>query len=402
MSETLFYNPNTTIATDTIATGNISVNLDLLDQWLYLRPSVSNAATIVAGMSRFANTYGLRSFGTNVFSTQAISNGSIFGSTTTTAVYGTVYMPGGYVFQVDGNGPSSCILFSSKENTVTNYSVTNTGSNRTIGGCLIPDGRFVIIPNGAGVNWIVWNNITRTSSNPISLASGQLTPTSGCCLNADGNMVVRSTQTNVFLLNTTTFAVSNALSYTGTNFGTGACLDPTGNVVFPPNSTSGVGVWNPTTGVLTRVIPATNPSGPCWGTALTGDGRVVFGTFIENNNIWVYNPFTLTCTTYSIAWAGSGIRFGSVRAMPDGRVLLVPWGGGGQYFGIFNHITNTVTTFAPGNGVPIDYLGSSFVPDGRLILANTTGRSNVVAMTGFSRGVPEAWCLHPFFNKSPF
>lgn len=394
MSETLFYNPGTTIATDTIATGNISVNLDLLDRWLYLRPSVSNAATIVAGMSRLANTYGQSVFGTNVFSTQGVSNGSIFGSTTSTAMYGTTYIPGGYVFQVDGNGPGVCALFSSKENTVTNYSIPNTGGNKGAAGTLLPDSRTLILPNSSGVNWTVWNNITRTSSTPITLAAGQLAPTYGSCYTADGNIVVRSNQSNIFLLNTTTFAVSNALDYgTGTAFAPGMCLDVTGNVILPPSGSSGVGVWNPNNGQFTRITPTSNPTNPLWGATNAGDGRVVFGVTNDANNLWVYNPFTLTCTTVSYSW-GAGWKFSGVRSMPDGRVLMTPWGGG-TYFGIFNPYTNSISTFTPGNGVPISYIGGTFVPDGRLIIGNNTGYSNIPVMTSLFRSIPEAWCMSP-------
>jgi hypothetical protein len=57
MSETVQYPSTTTIIAGAINTGNVSVNLDTVKQWAYLTPSTSNAATIVAGTKRFANTY---------------------------------------------------------------------------------------------------------------------------------------------------------------------------------------------------------------------------------------------------------------------------------------------------------------------------------------------------------
>jgi hypothetical protein len=396
MSETLFYNPGTTIATDTIATGNISVNLDLLDQWLYLRPSVSNAATIVAGMSRFCNTYGRSVWGTNVISSSILSYANAYGPTTSTAMYGAIYMPGGYVFHVDGNGPGQCAVFSSKENTVTNYAVSGTGGNGVFAGCLLPDGRALIVPiNAAPSNFLFWNNNTRTRI-ALPLAAAQRGSYGGCCVMPDGNIALYGPSGNLMTLNTTTFAFSNVTSYTGVGFGAGCQLDATGNVILSPATTSGVGVWNPTTGVLTRV-PATGLGDALYGTAIAGDGRIVFGPF-NQQNIYTYNPFTLTCTSYSFTFSGSGIRFVQPKTLPDGRVLILP-GLGGTYFAIFNHITNSVTTFTTTS--PCNTLwGGAFVPDGRLCCANTTGVSNVPILTGLSRGVPEAWCLHPFFNKN--
>jgi hypothetical protein len=397
MSETLFYNPQTTITTDTIATGNISVNLDLLDQWLYLRPSVSNAAAIVAGMSRFANTYGLNAFGTNVFATAGLSNASVFGSTTSTAMYGTTYMPGGYVFQVDGNSGGTCAVVSSKENTVTNYAVSGTGSNGTWAGCLLPDGRAIIAPIVASVGkFTIWNNITRTSSAILISASqnsGMVNPS--LCLTADGNVAINR-PSNLMVLNTTTFALSNNATITG-SYSICSCLDVTGNVILAPlNATPGIGVWNPTAGTVYNVTATGVSNDYKRVCGMTGDGRIVFESGTQTF-VTVYNPFTLSYSSYTVPWAGGSVRFRSSRSLPDGRVMFIP-GSGGTFFAMFNHVTNTVTTFVPNNLT--NYLGTpSFVPDGRLIFPNTSGSSNVPVMTCLSRGVPEAWCLHPFFNK---
>jgi len=396
MSETLFYNPGTTIATNTIATGNISVNLDLLDQWLYLRPSVSNAATIVAGMSRFCNTYGQSVFGTNVFATNGLSNASVFGSTTTTSLYGGVYMAGGYVFFVDGNGGGTCPLVSSKENTVTNYAVSGTGGNTTSAGCLLPDGRALIMPSGAGRNFVIWNNITRTSTT-LALPAGYTKFQMGGQI-ADGNIALYTdSASNCCILNTTTFTFSNNASLGARVFSIFSQLDVTGNVIIAPNSAAnGIGVWNPAAGTVYSVT-ATGVNDYCGPCAVAGDGRVIFGpatlAFLPT-----YNPFTLTYTSYAAPWSAGGLKFGALKTLPDGGVLLCP-GYGGTFFAIFNHITNSITTFTQTNPVGgAGFQGANFVPDGRLIFANTTGASNVPVMTSLSRGVPEAWCLHPFFN----
>jgi hypothetical protein len=395
MSETLFYNPNTTIATDTIATGNISVNLDLLDQWLYLRPSVSNAATIVAGMMRFGNTYGQSSFGTNVFSTQGISNASLFGTTTTVNMYGGVYMPGGYVFLVDGNGGGTCAVVSSKENTVTNYSVAGTGGNGMNAGCLLPDGRAITVP-GTGRNFVIWNNITRTSTT-LARPAGY-TKFQTATQTADGNIAFSSdAASNVCILNTSTFTFSNAGSLGTRVFSVASQLDVTGNVILSPlSAAAGVGVWNPAAGTVFSVT-ATGVNDYLRASAIAGDGRVIWepGTaaFIPT-----YNPFTLTYTSYAAPWAGGSLKFGSARTLPDGRVMLCP-SFGGTYFAIFNHITNAITTWSPVYAHLSFSNNGKFVPDGRLILPNGGG-SNVPVMTNLSRGVPEAWCMHPFFNKS--
>jgi hypothetical protein len=398
MSETLFYNPNTTISTDTIATGNISVNLDLLDQWLYLRPSVSNAATIVAGMSRFCNTYGRSIFGMNVFSTQTFSYANLYGTMTSGQIYGTAYMPGGYVFQADGNGPGVCAVFSSKENTVTNYAVSGTGGNGSTCGCLLPDGRALMVPiNAAPANFWIWNNNTRTSST-FALTTGQRGSYGGACIMPDGNIALYGPTSNLMILNTSTFVLSNITSYAGKTFGNGCTLDPTGNVIITPGTSSGVGIWNPITGILTTVATP-GSTDQQWSGAVAGDGRVVFGPWTQNY-VGTYNPFNLSYTSYPVTFLGSGVRFGMSRTLPDGRVLFLPGFSANTGFSIFDHITNTVTNFTETAFTTGTLYGGNFVPDGRFICANTTGVSNVPIITGLSRGVPEAWCLHPFFNKA--
>lgn len=314
MSETPYINART-LVTDTIKTGNISVNFDLLDQWLYLRPSVSNASTIVAGMGRMANTYGRSNYGImNIVSTQTFCYANSYGTMTSSAIYGTTYMGGGYVLQVDGNGPGVCALFSAKENTITNYSVAGTGGNGTHCGCLLPDGRAIILPLGTGnPNYQIWDNSTRTSINnalPNNIrSSGQ-----GSCIMADGNLFMPASTGNLCVMNTSTFVWSNVLNYGTNDFGSGCVLDVTGNVIIAPSGTSGVGVYNPVTNILTRVTPSGATPGGCWGAANAGDGRVVFGPFNQGTNLFVYNPFTLACTTVPYTWTGSGILFGTVKA----------------------------------------------------------------------------------------
>lgn len=400
MSETLFYNPKTTIATDTIATGNISVNLDLLDQWLYLRPSVSNAATIVAGMMRFGNTYGQSAFGTNVFSTLGMSYANTYGTMANQTIYGTIYMPGGYVFQTAGNGNNQSAVFSAKENTITNYVISGTGFNGTFGGCLLPDGRALILITGTAVNSIwLWNNITRTSST-ITIPTGQNVGYAGACQTADGNIAITpSSKSNIVLLNTTTFTLSNVYNFAPKSFGLGCSLDVTGNVIVSPtNATSGIGVWNPAAGTL-HSVPATGVTDLVRWSAVAGDGRIIFdpATF---NFIPTYNPLTLTYTSYTAPWAAGTLRFGCGKTLPDGRVLFLQ-AYGGTFCAIFNHQTNTATTFIyPVISPNLSIIGGIFVPDGRFICANTTGISNVPIITSLCRtAVPEAWCLHPFFNK---
>ena len=395
MSETLFYNPNTTLVTDTIATGNISVNLDLLDQWLYLRPSVSNAATIVAGRGRFANTYGKNAFGTNVFADGCFSYANTYGTMTNTSIYGTMYMLGGYVFETAGNGPGQCAVFSSKENTITNYAISGVGGNGTTGGCLLPDGRVIIVPiNSSVANFVLWNNNTKTTTT-VAIPVSQRGSYSGACLTPDGNVALIGPNSNLMILNTTTFTLSNTTSAGTLTWGNGCTLDVTGNVIIVPSSSSGVGVWNPLTNTLTTV-PTPGATDQQWSASVAGDGRVVFGPWSQNY-VGTYNPFNLTYTSYPVSFPSSGVRFGMSKTLPDGRVLFLPGFSAFTGLAIFDHITNTITNF--NTTIAGTLYGGNFVPDGRLILANTTGVSNVPLITGFSRGVPEAWCLHPFFNK---
>lgn len=213
---------------------------------------------------------------------------------------------------------------------------TNTGGAFT-GGVLIPDGRVIFIPllqNQIGIFDPKTNALTLTGS--------------------------------------TAEAGSSYIFHNG-------CLLPDGRVFFCPFQATRFGVFNPASGVYTSYASANMPTNNFnyGGSVVAPNGKVVCAPY-RANNIGVFDPVTNTFTTY--AGPGSTLDvFLSAVAVPDGRVIMIPFGNNlnpGRV-GIFNTITNTYTSVSTGANAFQIYLGGVLVPDGRIIMIPNTAQTHI-------------------------
>ena len=68
-----------------------------------------------------------------------------------------------------------------------------------------------------------------------------------------------------------------------------------------------------------------------------------------------------------------------------------------SYFGMFDPVAATFSTFGPANPTINKYAGGTLLPDGRIVCVPATA-SNVGVISTMVP-VDPAFCLGPFFNK---
>ena len=394
MSETVQYPSTTTIVTDTISTGNVSVTLDTLKQWPYLLASATNSAAIIAGMTRLANTYlnaqgGAFWSNALIYSTVTVSPGTVAGGNSFT---GGRVIPDGRVIMSPWNSPGIGI-WNPKTSTFTTVvsGWTNPGMQ---GAVLLQDGRVLFCPNGSYLG--LFNPTTGactsvlTSAWPSGTVGGVQVP--------DGRVIFTpATNVNIGVYNPYTNIVSSiAISPTGgTNYAYGSSvLLPNGNVVFTPLNNNFIGIFNPTTnGFSTCSTPFAINSGLYYTGCLIPDGRVVFTPTGTNVYLGIYNPATNSFTTVTLPY--SGYRTGC--SLPDGRVVLAPAGSGN--IGIYNSVTNSFTTVSGATGAT--YIGTELMSNGTVVfIPFTTGSTPPLGfLPVFNQGVPPEFTTSPMFNN---
>lgn len=403
MSETLQYPSTTTIVTDGINAGNVSVNNDLLDQWAYLRPSTANAPTIIAGLRRLANTY--------------INN------------------------QSGAFWSNSAMTYSASP------AVSLAGGDKYVGGCQLPDGRVIMAPwNIANIG--IFNPATGVYSTVVTSGTGNtIDQYQGCVLSPDGRVIfVPWTATAIGIFNPVTNAWSTVGGLPGGGKFAGGTVIPDGRIVFFPAGVTYYGFFNPITNIYTSVTPtgSTVPTGSAHiGGCLYADGRIIHGPSFNYAHVGIYNPVTNVFTTVpNVRPTNGNGEYHQAFMIPDGRVAFIPRGAnpanlglfdprtsafttivgpaaGGQFFIsgcvlpdgrvvcapanssyllVFNTVTNSFTTVAgvPGGNA---FNGMSMLKDGRII-GIPTGSTSIGIFSGFNQGIPADYCLHPFFNQN--
>lgn len=334
-------------------------------------------------------------------------------------------------------------------NTATYNAVSITwpsGSNKSYGCVLIPDGRVIFPPGDGGTYIGIFNPSTNIFSS-ISAASGY----AGGVLAPDGRVVfVPENATNVGVFNpvtgTFTTYASGAAGMTGSSSYWGGALASDGRVIFCPNNAQNVGTFNPatnsfTTYACTGTAGVTIPGGSnaYWGGVLVLDGRIVF---VPGNatNVGVFNPVTNSFTTYASGGPpGSGAHYGGVLA-PDGRVIFTP--SATPNVGTFNPSSGTYTSYPTSSVLAspgYNLIGACLLPNGNVLFASRSSvaiyifntKTNIISSTNMigtsnstnacllpdgrivfspqndttlaiisgGPSVPSEFCLHPFFNK---
>jgi len=399
MSETVQYPSTTTIVTDTISTGNVSVTLDTLKQWPYLLPSATNSATIQAGMTRLANTY-LNTQGGAFWSSYSASSYSTLSITWTPGgsnkSYGCVLLPDGRVLFPPGDGASYIGLFNPRTNAFSSI----LAASGYYGGVLVPDGRVVFVPGNA-TNVGVFNPVTSAFTTYASGATG-LTGSStftGGVLAPDGRVIFcpnNATCIGTFNPVTNSFTTYSSGGPQGANAYWGAILTMDGRVVFAPGNARNVGVFNPVTNSFTTYTGTVAPPGTNahYGGALVPDGRVIF-TPSNTPNVGIFNPYTNQYSSVSTSAYITNPSYGIIGSvlLPNGTVMFCSASSLRIY--VFDPVTNTFSS-TPMTGTGICST-ACLLPDGRVVFGPQN--DTVLPIISGNLPVPIERCLNPMFNK---
>ena len=327
MSETLYSQP---INVDTISTGNIAIQTDLLSQWLYLTPNAATANTITAGFSRFCNTY--------------TQNGAFWSNVYSLNSYSQIAVP------------------------------NNRGGTGTSGGwsgsVVVPDGRVILapqIPNAVSIG--IYNPFTNLFT---TVAAGGLGTNYAYALQGtlapDGRVIFgpfRTTAIGIFNPVTSLFTTTTG-GLTANPGHMGSCLLPNGKIMFGPYDNAWIGLFDPVTNLYTTG-PTTIGGQAYGGLVPLPDGRVLMPPNYTGTRIGMYDPFT---NTYSVVKTGltAGWYAGSGALLPDGTVAILP--NICANIGLYNPMTNSYTTVRINNDVNVSYWGSKVLPNGLLFMGS--------------------------------
>jgi hypothetical protein len=137
------------------------------------------------------------------------------------------------------------------------------------GACLLTNGN-VIVPSPGTANVIQFDPVGLISSNIVVGADGFNSLT----LAPNGNVIGTPMNSNIIVINPITRKSSNINTQTQTSFG-GACLLPSGNIIFTPTMTitANVGMFDP---VALAYSNSAASGGNFSGATLIPTGQVVF------------------------------------------------------------------------------------------------------------------------------
>ena len=398
MSETLYYSSNLNV--DTIFTGNIAVQTDLLSQWLYLTPNAATANTITAGFSRFCNTYSTSIFWSNVYSPVSYSQitvpNSIGGASGNGGWSGAVVIPDGRVI-VAPQLPTvtSLGIFNPKTNLFTTVAAAGFSTNYAYaaGNVLAPDGRVIFGPFRT-TRIGIFNPVT----NLFTTTTGGLTANPGhygACLLPTGKIMFGPYDNNwIGLFDPVTNLYTTGPTTIGGNAYAGLVPLPNGNVVICPALGTQIGMYDPFTNTYSVKVSGIT-GGWYAGGALLPNGTVALIPTAAAN-IGIYNPVTNSFTTVVIN--GTNVSHSGPKVLPNGLLFMSSYNWAGNRNGIYNYLTKTyVSVSAAGSGTQLSQ-SVALLFDGRIILPPFLNISRMGVITGFTPAVPPDFVLHPLFN----
>lgn len=199
--------------------------------------------------------------------------------------------------------------------------IMSLGQNTTgfNGGVLLPNGNVICVPSSN--TFLVEIDPTKqspTATLNISHGSAGASPYCfGGCLLPNGNVILAPASGNAMIYDYRTRSVSNVAGYTtGTLKYSGACFSPTGSIILAPGSNAvAVGKISQSGSFSVATSVGSNLSTAC----PLGNGKILFGTTQTNGA--VFDPYTDTLTPFTLGGSYSG-----AVPLQDGRGLLVPNG----------------------------------------------------------------------------
>ena len=170
-----------------------------------------------------------------------------------------------------------------------------------------------------------------------------------------------------------TYTSGPAHNERGTAFA-GATTLQDGRVVFAPNGSANVGIYDPDAETYT--------SGPAHGESVLSafigavtlqDGRVVFAPF-DSPNVGIYDPDAGTYTRGPAHEEAANAAFFGATTLQDGRVVFAP--NSSDNIGIYDPDTDTYESGPAHGGGTFPFFGATTLQDGRVVFVSW-GSDNV-------------------------
>jgi len=151
----------------------------------------------------------------------------------------------------------------------------------------------------------------------------------------------------------------------GNNDYCGGVLLPDGRVLFVPSSASNIGIFNPTSGEFSTIVPVglTNAASKYRGGILTPNGNVIFVPF-QTNNVGVYNPITAVFSNIGPYNIGTNGFEGGVLAQ-NGKAIFVPRESAN--IGVFDWTSLTMSNVRIQGTDTTGFIGGCLLPNGNVV-----------------------------------
>ena len=245
---------------------------------------------------------------------QLYQTGSNFITSGTNKWVGGVLLPNGNVVCIPSTNAYVGIYDPYKN--IMSLGQNTTGFN---GGVLLPNGNVMCVPSSN--TFLVEIDPTKQSATAtlnISHGSAGAAPYCfGGCLLPNGNVILAPASGNAMIYDYRTRSVSNVTGYTtGTLKYSGGCFSPTGEIILAPGSNAvAVGKISQSGAFSVATSIGSNLSTAC----PLGNGKILFGTTQTTGA--VFDPYTDTLSPFPLGGSYSG-----AVPLQDGRGLLVPSG----------------------------------------------------------------------------
>jgi hypothetical protein len=300
-------------------------------------------------------------------------------------------------------------IFNPSINIYSKITVNNIGNDAYSGGTLLPNGNVLFTPYSAS-NVGIFNPYTNTfTSNVATFGNNVFTDSAykgSILLPSNDVLFVPYLNSNMSVYNTTQNITSNiGITLSGNApYYDGCAMTPNGTVILVPSS-SNIGILN--TNVTPYIFTSISPAGftispqQFSGGVLLNDGRVLFVPN-SSSNLGIFNPVSLSYTSNSIidiigSPPPSPPYFSGGVLLSDGRVVLVPYNS--SNVGLFDPANNNIRSISDTViGGSSNYTGGVLMQDGRVLLVPAYN-SNMAIISGNNIKAPIEFCTHRFFNK---
>lgn len=373
---------------NTISTqANLSYGTDLSKAGVFYRPGVSNALVINQSLTHLmSNSYGRQLAWTASSNNTSVSYYSTNGLT---GWYGGVLLPDGRVCLVPDTA-NSIGIFNTQTNTFSNVTPGGDGISSLgggwRGGVLMPDSNVVFLPY-SNAFLCMYDPITNILSKRQSPSPGRYL---GGCLLPNGNVLCIPNLLGSSLHEIDPYAaVGTETKFIGVGTGSfaGCVLRPDGKVLLVPESDVFTYVYDYSTDILNSLVSVPG--------LLTGPDYYTGGVYLPTGRAFLIPKISLFASYVSGTTPTLGpimptsLSWGCVAA--NGKVVLAATGASIIVFDIYSELFYSVAC-------NIGYAAPVATPSGRVVFSPQTATGGVMVMNLHGQ-IPPNVALSPYYNK---